>query len=138
MIVYLEDGITKVGSGYLEGSFIKLEINVKIGDEGAKLAKGSEVFDNIFNEIVKNSQGNSQIKGISGTWYDALGDNLNTFNNLIKEKVNKGILTESEAALNTFTGKMAIKKGFSRVESIAGVKDIDGTYKYITSIKFVK
>lgn len=76
------------------------------------------------------------LKGINGTWYDALGDNLDTFNKLILDKVNKNLMTIDEAALSTFTGRMAQRKGFVKVTSINGVKNSDGTYKYITSIKF--
>jgi len=88
--------------------------------------------------IKSNVNKNSEIKGISGTWMEGLADNLNTFNNLILTRVNKGLMTEAEAALDTFTGKMAKRNGFSIVESITGPKNIDGTYKYVTSVKFIK
>jgi len=135
--VFFEDGVTQVGSGYLESGYIKMEINVKVGEEGAKLAKGSDVFKQLFSIITKNNP-TEEIKGISGTWFSGLGDNLNTFNNLITTKVKSGLMSESEAALNTFTGKMASRNGFSKVESISGLKNVDGTYKYVTSVKFVK
>jgi len=137
-IVFLEDGITQVGTGYLEGNYIKLEINVKIGDEGVKVAKGSEVFKKLLETITKNSPSNSTIKGISGTWMDGLPDNLNTFNNLILTKVNKGLMTEKQAALDTFTGRMASRNGYTKVESITGPKNPDGTYRYVSSVKFIK
>lgn len=137
-LVFLEDGVTQVGSGYLEGNYIKLEINVKVGDEGVKVAKGSEVFRELLKTIKDNAHLNSEIKGISGAWYEGLADNLNTFNNLILTKVNKGLMTENEAALSTFTGKMASKNGYTKVESITGPKNIDGSYKYVSSVKFVK
>lgn len=137
VFVFLEDGVSQVGYGFLEGKYIKLEINVKIGDEGARLAKGSDVFNELLKTIKENAV-NMEIKGISGTWMDGLADNLNTFNDLILTKVNKGLMTESEAALSTFTGKMASKNGYTKVESISGPKNADGSYKYVTSVKFVK
>ncbi|QMW03323.1 hypothetical protein [Spirosoma foliorum] len=136
-LVFLDDKVTQVGTGYLENGFIKLEINVKIGDEGAKVAKGSDVFNLILSRITEDS-GPEAIKGVSGTWFSGLGDNLDTFNNLILTKVNVGVMTIEEAALNTFTGKMASRNGYSKVLSVDGAKNVDGTYKYVTSVKFVK
>jgi hypothetical protein len=42
---------------------------------------------------------------------------------------------EIMVALNTFTGKMACESGFSKVASIEGEMNADGTYKSVNSIK---
>lgn len=134
-IVYLENGVTEVGRGGLTQGYLELSINVKLGSEGARVASGTKVFDEIFATIQKNSASGS-IKGIKGIWYEGLGDNLDTFNKLILEKVNTKLMTLEEAALQTFTGKMAQRKGFTKVKSISGIQNSDGTYKIVNSLIF--
>lgn len=74
--------------------------------------------------------GQNAIKGIRAHWSPGeLGDNLITFNKLISE----GVYSEEEAALQTFTGKMAEEKGFNCVK-VFGEKLDDGTYKWATVI----
>ncbi|MBS1508884.1 MAG: hypothetical protein JSS79_19765 [Bacteroidetes bacterium] len=134
-IVFLENGVTEVGRGGLTQGYLELSINVKLGNEGARVASGTKVFDEIFTTIQRNSAPGS-IKGVKGIWYEGLGDNLETFNKLILEKVNTKLMTIEEAALQTFTGKMAQRKGFTRVKSISGIQNSDGTYKIVNSLIF--
>ncbi len=125
----------EIGSGGIgTGGYLEIEINVKVGENGARVANGETVFNELFKTI--SEKANVNINGIRGRWY--YGSNLKEFNRLITEKVSKGFMTEEEAALQTFTGRMASKRGFNKVESIAGKKNADGTYKYVNSIIFAK
>ncbi|CAN5525947.1 hypothetical protein BH10BAC2_BH10BAC2_25250 [soil metagenome] len=125
----------QIGSGGIgPGGYLELEIDVKVGANGSRVASGETVFEEIYKTAQANA--NTSINGIRGIW--TYGDNLSSFNKLITDKVNKGLMTYEEAALQTFTGKMATKKGFTKVESIAGEKNGDGTYKAVTSIIFTK
>lgn len=107
-----------------------MSIDVKQGINGAKIANGSDVFNKIYNTAIKDGS----VNGVRAIWQS--GDNLSTFNNLILNKVNKGLMTLEEAALNTFTGKMAKSKEFNKVK-VFGTKNADGTYKYAT-VNFTK
>jgi RHS repeat-associated protein len=128
----------EVGKGGIgPGGYLELEINVKQGANGAKVANGEDVFNALYQSIKTNA--NAPINGIRGIWTPGeLGDNLSTFNKLIIEKVNTGKMTLNEAALETFTGKMAKNNGFTSVKSISGEKNADGTYKFVNSIIFGK
>jgi hypothetical protein len=53
------------------------------------------------------------VKGIRGNWHGG-GDIADNFNSYAKN-IQAG-MTEEQAALNTFTGKMAQRAGFSQVE----------------------
>ena len=116
-------------SGYLE-----MEINVKVGINGERVAHGEAVFNEIYKTVQANAS--TPINGIRGIW--TYGDNLASFNKLIVEKVNTGQMTIEQAAKDTFTGKMASKSGFSNVSSIVGEKNADGTYKAVYNIIFSK
>ncbi|MFI2644170.1 polymorphic toxin-type HINT domain-containing protein [Streptomyces sp. NPDC018610] len=65
-----------------------------------------------------------QVKGIKGYWQDggSLSDNLDSFNAAVR-----GGAQLEEAALGTFTGKMALRAGFSRVE-ITELRGLPGQY----------
>lgn len=84
--------------------------------------RGGQVFDAIYDEF--NAQGKS-IKGIRGLWYG--GDNLKSFN----EAIIKGVSPEGAAHLNTFTGTMAGRKGFSnvRIDYEHSPRNPDGTFQ---------
>jgi hypothetical protein len=141
VIVKLADG-TEIGKGGLVpsnyGSLLELDIQVKFGEN--KVAKGEDVFNAIYDRIVKENNGDKDIIfGIKGRWFDGLPDNLNSFNEGIKKYVNNKQKTIEEVALNnTFTGIMAQRKGFKRVVSINGKQNPDGTFQYVTSIIFTK
>ncbi len=48
-------------------------------------------------------------------------------------------MTIEQAALQTFTGRMAAKSGFTEVTKISGVQNpVDNTYLYVTGIIFKK
>lgn len=47
-------------------------------------------------------------------------------------------MTVEQAALETFTGRMAKSKGFDSVTKISGVQNTDGTYQYVTGVFFSK
>ena len=122
--------IGEVGRGGIgPGGYLEMEINVFKGSNGQKIASGENVFEAIYQVTEHNS--NAPINGIRGIW--TYGDNLKTFNELIKAGK-----TESEAALNTFTGRMAQSKGFNKVSSISGTQNSDGTYQTVNSVLFTK
>jgi RHS repeat-associated protein len=128
----------EIGRGGIgSGGYLEMEINVKKGFNGAKVASGSTVFEEIYKTAKVNAA--TSINGIRGVWNAGeLGDNLTTFNKLILEKVNTGSMTMEQAALETFTGRMATSKGFTKVASISGTQNADNTYKSVNSIIFTK
>jgi hypothetical protein len=122
--VKLEDG-TQVGSGGIgTGGFLESEIQTVFAD--VRVAKG----ENVFNEIFDQAGQSGQISGVRGVWTDALSTNLDQFNELIRTRVNQGLMTLEDAALDTFTGQMARNKGFNSVLSINGPTNPDGTYVF--------
>ncbi|WP_152644869.1 hypothetical protein [Kitasatospora griseola] len=68
------------------------------------------MFDAMMHEF-----GPENVRGISGEWLaaDDLADNLMSYNAGIQD-----MLSPEVAALNIFTGKMATRWGFSKVEGI--------------------
>jgi len=121
--------IVEVGKGGVgPGGYIEMEINVKVGINGERVVSGARVFEEIFS-AAKAEVGSNAIKGIRGMW--SYGDNLKTFNELIVSKVNKGLMSMEEAAMQTFTGKMAKSQGFTNVTSIAGKQNADNTYQFV-------
>ena len=97
-------------------------VELAIYTKGLKsTVRGGEVFKAILDKFQADGIG---FKGVRGLWYE--GDNLATFNDLIK----KGF-TPEEAAAQTFTGKMAARSGYSKVrfDYENSVKQPDGTYK---------
>jgi hypothetical protein len=67
----------------------------------------------------------SNVRGVRGTWVSGNGglqDNLDSFNAGIQSG-----LTPQEAAMNTFTGKMAARYGFTNV-TIEGTTGPMGEY----------
>jgi len=139
--VFAQGVAESVGNGkLLSDGYIELFINVKIGEGGVKVANGEDVFEEIFSKISTSNDPNS-IKGIRGLWSDdpKMRDNLDSFNKLILDEVKTGRMTEKQAALKTFTGKMAERKGFTEVSEISGPKSDDQwTYQFITYILFSK
>ncbi|SOD84404.1 polymorphic toxin-type HINT domain-containing protein [Streptomyces sp. Ag109_G2-15] len=71
------------------------------------------------------------VKGIKGYWQDggSLSDNLNSFN----EAVRAGASLEEAALTKTFTGKMAARAGFSKVE-ITELRGMPGHYTNVGAI----
>jgi len=131
-VTMLEDG-TQLAKGGVTDGFLDFEINVKVGQGGTKVAKGANVFDEFFTAVAQEN-GLDAIKGIKAVWYSGeLGDNLATFNKLIKQGV-----APKNAAKQTFTGIMADSKGFSNVSQIVGPQNADGTYKYVLGAYFTK
>ncbi len=129
----------------IDNGFIELHIDVKNGitdlfegtlgvPTGTSLAKGEDVFNAIYDRLI-TEEGIESIEGIRARW--VAQDNLDTFNKLILEEVIPQKITIEEAALKTFTGKMAERKGYSKVSHIGGVKNSDGTYKMAT-VEFIK
>ncbi len=125
VVVRLENG-TEVGRGSLSfGGFFECTIQTVFN--GRHLAKG----ENVFNAIYVRASQDGEILGVRGLWNEALPDNLNTFNYLIVNEVNLGTMSLQEAALQTFTGKMANQRGFSTV-NVIGTPLSDGTYRQVT------
>ena len=95
-----------------------------------KLEKGRLIFKKLFQFI--NSE-YDEVQSIRGTWRDSEGvaDNLITFNEFILKKK-----TVSEAAFETFTGKMANELSFKKVKIIelTSLKKPDGTYSSVDII----
>jgi hypothetical protein len=103
------------------------EFNLTIITKGTTLeGKGRLVFQSLFNFI--NTEYDEILK-IRGTWRsnDAVADNLNTFNDLIKSGV-----SANKAALKTFTGKMAIEHQFTNANVLpTSIKNPDGSYSSV-------
>ena len=75
---------------------------------GKGTPSGSVMFQDAMDALGSN------VKGIRGKWLSGSGelqDNLDSFNAGIQSG-----LTPQEAALNTFTGKMAARNGFTNAE----------------------
>jgi hypothetical protein len=75
---------------------------------GEGTPRGSQMFDDIWNAL------GSHVQKIRGCWLSESGelqDNLDSFNAGIQSG-----LTPEEAAMHTFTGKMAAKYGFTHAE----------------------
>jgi len=129
VFVKLENRVEDVGKGSLNNNnLLELEIDVK--PDGIRLAKG----ENVFNKIFDNQVG--VVQGIKAEWGLFLPDNLNSFNHLILTQVNPRNMTLQQAALQTFTGRMATNKGFTSIgpNDIIGTPKADGTYDFVTVI----
>ncbi|OYU92880.1 MAG: hypothetical protein CFE21_22575 [Bacteroidetes bacterium B1(2017)] len=109
------------------------ELNLVIITKGTSLeGQGRQVFKELFKFINEEFD---EVKKIRGTWRssDKVADNLNTFNNFIKQNY-----SPNEAAMNTFTGKIAKEVGFSKSNVLpTSIKNVDGTYKAVDVI-FIK
>ncbi|PQA94591.1 hypothetical protein B0A69_09010 [Chryseobacterium shigense] len=110
-----------VAKAWLDGEG---EFNISITTKNTSLENnGRKIFKNLFNFINIEYD---EITRIRGTWRSSskVGDNLNTFNELIK----KG-MSQEDAAKGTFTGKMASELGFNvaRLESTS-IKNSQGIY----------
>ena len=117
------DDVVKDGNGIITGRGSlgpNNTLNLWIKTTGTTLkGRGNDVFIALFNKV--SSYG--EIKSISGVWSKgAMGDNLTTFNNLVKDGK-----TLEEAALGTFTGKNAQRLGYSKVV-FEDVQKINGEY----------
>jgi hypothetical protein len=91
--------------------------------------KGRLVFKKLFNYI--NSE-YEEIKAIRGTWRqgESVGDNLNTFNELISKGINPNV-----AAMKTFTGKMAKELQYTNTTILTtSIRKVDGTYSSVDII----
>ena len=93
------------GHGWLDGDELNLLINTSKSD-----LRGSEVFNSIFDYINKEWD---EIGSIRGTWRPgSLGDNFDSY-------------MKTKNAFETFTGKMAKRKGFDKV-TVNELKDGSG------------
>ncbi|CAA9200775.1 hypothetical protein [Flavobacterium collinsii] len=103
------------------------ELNLTIITKGTTLeGKGRAVFQSLFNFI--NTEYDEILK-IRGTWRsnDTVADNLNSFNDFIKNG-----MSPNEAALKTFTGKMAIEHKFTKANVLpTSITRSDGTYSSV-------
>ncbi len=128
--VFDADGFAKVTDGLGNeagrGWLSQGELNLVIKTKGTSLeGHGAQVFDEIFDFVSKNYD---EITSIRGTWRaGSMGDNLATFNKLVKE------VGMEQAALQTYTGKMASRAGFNKV-TVTGVKNSDGDYISVDAI----
>ncbi|MFE9333049.1 DUF6531 domain-containing protein [Streptomyces sp. NPDC006925] len=101
--------------------------NVKDGvlslaiEKGPTTPRGAQMFDDAIRHF-----GPEKLNAVEGKWVPAMPSNLNTFN----EKVRSG-LTPQEAAADTFTGKMAARHGFGRVE----VVKLEGPLGHYTNVQ---
>ncbi|MER5530856.1 RICIN domain-containing protein [Streptomyces sp. NPDC002677] len=84
-----------------------------------ELPRGSEMFNAALAHF------GDAVKGIKGYWQDGgtLSDNLNSFNAAVRD----GVPLEEAALTKTFTGKMAARAGFTRVE-ITELRGMPGHY----------
>jgi RHS repeat-associated protein len=118
--------VVKDASGVIvgRGSQANGTLSLWIKTSGTSLkGRGGDVFKALFNKA--SSYG--EIKAIAGIWgKGAMGDNLSTFNSLIKS--GKSL---EEAALGTFTGKMSDRLGFSKVSFEFMQKAANGEYENV-------
>lgn len=112
-----------VAKAWLDG----VELNMTIITKGTTMeGKGREVFRSLFQYINSNFD---EILKIRGTWRssDAVRDNLNSFNSFIKAG-----LSPNEAAMKTYTGKMADELNFIKANVLpSSIKNTDGTYNSV-------
>lgn len=87
-------------------------------ETGPSTPRGAEMFA----EAMKNV--GPEVIAIRGKWNPSMPDNLNSFNQLLKEGK-----TFEEAARSTFTGKMAKRYGYSKVE----VEKLEGFFGEYTN-----
>jgi hypothetical protein len=87
----------------------------------------------MFNEALAWAGGPDNLGGIGGSWTRGkdgdLADNLDSFNAGIQN-----MLTPEEAALNTFTGKMAARAGFTRPVFVSPPQGPPGEYTKVQVI----
>ncbi|MGH3938551.1 MAG: polymorphic toxin-type HINT domain-containing protein [Pseudonocardiaceae bacterium] len=79
-------------------------------------------------EAMQAIGGAGKLNGIRGTWGIRMPDNLASFNAGIQN-----LLSPEQAALYTFTGKMATQYGFSRV-NIERLVGVPGEYTYVNVV----
>ena len=84
--------------------------------------RGSQMFAEAMKHI------GPEVHAIRGTWGTSMPDNLNTFNRLLIEGK-----TFEEAARATFTGTMAKRYGFSKVQ-VERLKGSYGSYSNVTVV----
>ena len=84
---------------------------VKVPPSEQRKGVGARLFQQVWDEL----GGNSRIKAIGGDWGVGSGmqDNLNTFN----EALALGA-SETAAALETFTGRMADRRGYKTIDFV--------------------
>jgi hypothetical protein len=78
-----------------------------------------------------NYFGVGNVKAIEGKWVAAMPSNLITFNRLTSEG-----MSAAEAAAQTFTGKMAARYGFTKV-NVGQLKGNPGNYTNV-EVTFTK
>jgi hypothetical protein len=114
LLVAEENGyaIVKDANGEVAGSgfLAQGELNLTIKTKGTSLSgRGSDVANSIYGYISENF---GEINSINGTWRAGeMGANLTQFNEFVKQGS-----TLEEAALKTFTGKIADKLEFNNVK----------------------
>ena len=109
-----------LGIGELDGKgYINYAIYTKVLKS---TIRGGQVFNAIHDAFI--AQGKS-IKGIRGLWYAE--DNLTSFNNAILD----GLSPENAAKLETFTGKMAGRRGYTnvKIDYSKSPRNLDGTFQ---------
>jgi hypothetical protein len=80
-----------------------IEFIIRAGPESPR---GGQMFADMVNFF-----GRENVHGVLGKWLPGLPDNLNSFNQLLRQG-----MTVEQAALGTFTGKMAARYGFTHVQ----------------------
>ncbi|WP_328721872.1 RICIN domain-containing protein [Streptomyces sp. NBC_00247] len=93
-------------------------------EAGADTPRGGEMFNAALAHF------GDAVKGVKGYWQDGgtLIDNLDSFNAAVR-----GGATLEEAALATFTGKMASRAGFTRVEMVE-LRGMPGAYTEVGAL----
>ena len=114
---------SKIKSDYsarfrLEDGNLVFSVILKGQDSRSQYLRGSELFETAM-EYFKG-----RVFGIEGIW--KYGDNLKAFNELTANQNNLDITT---SALNTWTGRQAVKFGFNKVTRVELVGQV-GRYSY--------
>ncbi len=80
-----------------------------------------------------------EIDGFLINWkkVDNLSDNIDVFNIRYKKYIQEGFnekLAKEKAYFDTFSGKMAIEQGFTKMKYIEGIKDSKGNFTSIEGV----
>ncbi|WP_410614097.1 hypothetical protein [Amycolatopsis sp. lyj-109] len=78
-------------------------------EKGPTTPRGAQMFDDAISNF-----GVENVAAIQGKWVTNMPSNLNTFNDLTRS----GAMTVEQAAAATFTGKMAARFGFTKIEVV--------------------
>ncbi|WP_257980834.1 putative T7SS-secreted protein [Streptomyces sp. CB02959] len=95
-------------------------------ERGPNTPRGSEMFNNAMDHF------GDKVRGVKGYWQNGgtLRDNLDSFNRAARAGVPGDFSALEQAARETFTGKMAGRRGFTEVEFVE-LRGMHGNYSHV-------